>query len=1111
MGGVSGGLGLNDGAPFMELIDDYGERRRIMTAGSGVLLVDRAGAGTKPSILHGAYCTWLSKVSRSTPVRFAPSREQAVNWLDRDRAHCGRWRICPECSGLERRSAPLRPQEAAAQEVAPGLVAPSETPSRSPLATLLERGVVDVRRYAARIDFIRQYERMAAPTQGLAGVLAASVELHPHQLRVVQRVLDDPFQRYLLADEVGLGKTIEAGLIIRQRLLDAPRSLVVVFCPGSLAWQWEEELEDRLGLSDLRPNGIEVVAYDENPRAFDRLLTPDLIVFDEAHRIAGGWDSSEREQGVLFKKAAELTGSTPRVLLLSATPVLQNERTFLAMLHLLDPDTFKLSEAAADRFEQRMRGREQIGGIFARLNDALPAFLRRGALQELADEFADDDELAALVRDAVADVEREREAEGHARTPSVEHAQASLAAVRTHVSETYRVHRRMLRTRRKSASETTYRVRGRQGLLLIPDPDPRRGTAEAWLTRWRSVVAEESEGDPNRESTAVAAVAMFVERASGDLNAMAALAKAALVPRRDQMVAAGVSPAERAVLRALWPSDPLRQLLTRLADALVEDDVDRASGSWIAAVVEELERRDGKSVAFAPATPSAVQLAASIRRHWGDGSVELFLADQTIGERRDAVRRLRRDPECRMLVCDRSGEEGLNLQEAAMVVHLGLPLIAGRVEQRIGRLDRRNDGEAVISIAPAPIPGGFVDAWCAALRDGFKVFDRSSAPIQYAVENVERAFLRAVALNGPSTAVGLVAGLSESVELEQAKIDRVEGLDALAGEPTRESEMISTFERVETEADRLSDAMKRLLERSADTLGLEKHPSPTTGGVAYGVDASSPLTRLYAGIELQGVQLVNSRELALTDPEVRLALPGSPGVDLLRRLVAGDTASWTFAHWATESAEVGATVAFCCDVLVRADVGEAFSAWVDHERKQPTLPRAHRSAADAPLDRAAFQRIVDAHLEPQVVRVWISTSGESIDSPALLEQAMHDTQPQQWTSAAWDRAEIIGNVRSFESIADRVLESANASAVAVARKAADPVVAGKRFREEIRRDLVQRRLRATRDGSSVAKGELAAMAAVLPALVRAVDEPSAELIGIGLLVVSNEPLPAVVS
>ena len=81
---------------------------------------------------------------------------------------------------------------------------------------------------------------------GLAAALSSSIELVKHQLAVVRNVLHDPFQRYLLADEVGLGKTIEAGILIRQFALDEPTSHeTLVIVPEPLRMQWEQELKQQ--------------------------------------------------------------------------------------------------------------------------------------------------------------------------------------------------------------------------------------------------------------------------------------------------------------------------------------------------------------------------------------------------------------------------------------------------------------------------------------------------------------------------------------------------------------------------------------------------------------------------------------------------------------------------------------------------------------------------------------------------------------------------------------------------------------------------------------------------------------------------------------------------
>jgi ATP-dependent helicase HepA len=83
----------------------------------------------------------------------------------------------------------------------------------------------------------------------MTGLISAKIRLVLHQ--VARRVLEDPVQRYLLADESGLGKAIEAGIVLRQYLLDDPGWRAVAFVPPLLTDQWSEKLESKFLLSCL--------------------------------------------------------------------------------------------------------------------------------------------------------------------------------------------------------------------------------------------------------------------------------------------------------------------------------------------------------------------------------------------------------------------------------------------------------------------------------------------------------------------------------------------------------------------------------------------------------------------------------------------------------------------------------------------------------------------------------------------------------------------------------------------------------------------------------------------------------------------------------------------
>jgi ATP-dependent helicase HepA len=114
--------------------------------------------------------------------------------------------------------------------------------SADPVDTLICRGQETPYFHERRGAFVRSLIEQRAASAGLSALVSASIRLYRHQVEAVRKVLQDPVLRYLLADEVGLGKTIEAGVVIRQVLLDDPDARALVLVPGALVSQWRAEL-----------------------------------------------------------------------------------------------------------------------------------------------------------------------------------------------------------------------------------------------------------------------------------------------------------------------------------------------------------------------------------------------------------------------------------------------------------------------------------------------------------------------------------------------------------------------------------------------------------------------------------------------------------------------------------------------------------------------------------------------------------------------------------------------------------------------------------------------------------------------------------------------------
>ncbi|ERK12408.1 RNA polymerase associated protein RapA [Pantoea sp. AS-PWVM4] len=201
-----------------------------------------------------------------------------------------------------------------------------------------------------------QSEQYNLPTSGLRGM---RTNLIPHQLHIAHDVGRRHAPRVLLADEVGLGKTIEAGMIIQQQLLAGRAERVLIVVPETLQHQWLVEMLRRFNLRfALFDDDRYTEAQHDSDNPFDteqliicsldfvrrnkqrlELLADaawDLLVVDEAHHLAWSEDAPSREYQVI----EQLAEQTPGVLLLTATPEQLGLESHFARLRLLDPNRF---------------------------------------------------------------------------------------------------------------------------------------------------------------------------------------------------------------------------------------------------------------------------------------------------------------------------------------------------------------------------------------------------------------------------------------------------------------------------------------------------------------------------------------------------------------------------------------------------------------------------------------------------------------------------------------------------------------------------------------------------------------------------------------------------
>ncbi|MFW1753611.1 RNA polymerase-associated protein RapA [Acinetobacter wanghuae] len=220
--------------------------------------------------------------------------------------------------------------------------------------------------YDLRIEaMLMQANMHSSPLRGLVG---SRVGLIPHQLYIAHEVGQRFAPRVLLADEVGLGKTIEAGLIMHQQLKTGRSERILILVPDSLQYQWMIEMRRRFNLEfslfdltrtasikehdpDLNPFSTEqriIASVDlmiDHDDLRDQALEAgfDLLVVDEAHHLMWSEEDGGNDRYDLVEELAE---KTPGVLLLTATPEQLGVESHFARLRLLDPQRF----SSLDRF-----------------------------------------------------------------------------------------------------------------------------------------------------------------------------------------------------------------------------------------------------------------------------------------------------------------------------------------------------------------------------------------------------------------------------------------------------------------------------------------------------------------------------------------------------------------------------------------------------------------------------------------------------------------------------------------------------------------------------------------------------------------------------------------
>ena len=806
-----------------------------------------------------------------------------------------------------------------------------------------------------RAPFRASLVEQRAGCAGMTGLFSSVIELEEHQIEVVRRVLEDPVQRYLLADEVGLGKTIEAGAIMRQYALDRPDDFgITVVVPRHLCEQWEEELATRFLFDQELGIRVHVVPHDATDEVMANGLESGMLVVDEAHQVARCAHDDDPETREIYDTVKTVADVTDKLLLLSGTPVLHNEAGYLAMLHLLDPLLYPLDDV--EGFRETIRDRQNVAELFHRIRTDADDEDIAEVTDDLLEHFPDDDRLEGLV-DELDGLDDER-------TEQIE-------TIRTHVSETYRLHRRILRTRH--TEETQWLLPGRADLQSV-EFDRTDTAIDDHLDTWRSSAAEAFEPDGDDTDSVVELYRELFEAACGLPQTLARLVD----ERRAAIDGDDATP----------PTfDGEQSILEDLADAAdaAGDDARR-----LERLIDYLGSFDDgqKAVVFVGPEPEA----DLVHQRLDDAFDYPVVRHQAVRHHHEADwKEFLESPECRILVCDRRAEEGLNLQGSqARLVHFDLPVSPNRIEQRIGRLDRYGTGQPVESCIFRADGSPILDKLVALHNDGFGVFHRSIAVLQYLVEDELDALWSDVLFDGLDAidgAIDRLGGEDGDVATELERVRAQDELDALESSQRSDDEFYDRLWDIDFDADRLEEVgynwiRKRLQFHRVDTdfdndrihrweyqtERTAKHPTllplrELLGRFSVAVDPNINGFLSYPMTFHRGTACSHG---------VRVARIGEPFITAMQNYTRWDDRGTSFAMWRhVPRAELpdDPQVYFRFDFLVEADIERAVDGLTGYEH----------------ITEEAVRLRADGLFPPLMNTVWVRSDGKKIDDEDIQE------------------------------------------------------------------------------------------------------------------------------
>lgn len=615
-----------------------------------------------------------------------------------------------------------------------------------PLKQMLQYEFQNPTWYANRLHVSNNMHMVNNTVYGFKELAGCRTYLMAHQISTIVRAFESRPIRYMLADEVGLGKTIEAASIIKILSSEKQDLRVLYIVPAALAQQWENELKYKFNIKALQGDTMAaytkhlILSLEDLDEYCDVMARKwDMLLVDETHRLL-----SQEEK---YELVLRLSKSVQNTLFLSATPIQDRREEYLKLLSLLQPDQYcrmTVKEFGSILSKQKKIQR-RVNAMLAHMNqyDDYKEDTQE-KLAELAGEL-DDAHLSEII-DCI-------------NTTDGDGGQKYSEQALSYISENYRIERNVIRNRRDYINEALGKRKLYENGYDVKNADDNYSERNVYYALLDYISRKIEEDKIEAEEVYFLLQAMF--SSPWALN--------------DVVEKLGIDDQDLTANLGLWitqAEDEINQ-----AEYLLDVNPDDIKGrllhviDFIEQEVKIAKDNNGKVVVFSEFPATLWKLGELLEKR--DIMAVCFTSNMLREELEDSVYDFQNNEECRVILCDAAGGEGRNFQNADWVIHVDLPWTANAIEQRIGRLDRLGRDQdhmqvnSVVFYGNDTIEEQLFRIW----NEGLNLFNRSLCGLEIITSELNERISDAIF---EDVYTGLENALSEIIDMTEETRDAVE-------------------------------------------------------------------------------------------------------------------------------------------------------------------------------------------------------------------------------------------------------------------------------------------------------------------------------------------------